>query len=222
MLLRRPLRRQGFYANRIKSIFGSSLMIYLPSWEAVGPTAYDQSGNNQNGTYSSVTLGQPGIGDGKTCPLFDGINDAVVIPHIWSLTEGTYMHWCKVPSVDVWNDNTDRGAFIWSNGMGEYGGFMKTMNGLFRYIMYADYDPGDTLEWFHVATTYSAAANQIIGYFNGVAVGAPQPFTTFTTHGDGYIGTFWAGQPCWSGWIAHWLVLDRVATPAEIAQAARV
>ena len=35
----------------------------------------DISGNGFDGAYTGVTLGQDGIGDGNTCPLFDGAND---------------------------------------------------------------------------------------------------------------------------------------------------
>ncbi|MFV1969356.1 MAG: hypothetical protein ACC628_28375, partial [Pirellulaceae bacterium] len=44
-------------------------------WEASGSISDDLSPQGNDGAYTGVTLGQPGIGDGRTCPLFDGAND---------------------------------------------------------------------------------------------------------------------------------------------------
>ena len=62
-----------------------NLIVYWPLWETSGTTIDNYEGTAaRDGTYSSVTLGETGIGDGKTSPRFDGTNDYCAI-HTTSL-----------------------------------------------------------------------------------------------------------------------------------------
>lgn len=63
------------YINKVKSVERQNLIGYWPMNEPTGAVAVDHSKELNNGAYTGVTLGQPGIGDGKTCPFFDGTND---------------------------------------------------------------------------------------------------------------------------------------------------
>ena len=58
-----------------------------------------------NGTYTGVTLGQPGIGDGLTCPLFDGANDYAIANHadFEGLTAFTFGGWFRPDSFPATN-----------------------------------------------------------------------------------------------------------------------
>src|SRR3990172_9981701 len=91
------------------------LIAYWPLWEASGDAAEDISGHNSHGLYTAVTLGQPGIGDGKTCPSFDGANSFVNIysdelERNFDPGEFTFLIWLKVANEAVWSDATQRMA----------------------------------------------------------------------------------------------------------------
>ena len=58
------------YYRRVLHTENDNLVCYWPLWEAAGSTAVDESGNSRDGTYNDPTLGQPGIGDGWSVPLF--------------------------------------------------------------------------------------------------------------------------------------------------------
>ena len=59
------------YFKRVLHTENDNLVGYWPLREASGSTAEDESGNGCDGTYNSPTLGQDGIGDGWTVPLFE-------------------------------------------------------------------------------------------------------------------------------------------------------
>lgn len=101
------LAGRATYMDKVK---GYSPTAYWPMNELAGTVCKDRSGNGFDGTYTGVTLGQPGIGDGHKCPLFDGVNDYV---NIYSAglnaafdgAEGTFMIWGLV---NDWTDDTVR------------------------------------------------------------------------------------------------------------------
>jgi len=61
---------------------------YWPMDEQSGTVAVDQSGNGRNGAYTAVTLGQPGMGDGRTAASFDASSAKVssVLPSSMKMT----------------------------------------------------------------------------------------------------------------------------------------
>ena len=54
-------------------ILGYGPFAYFTLSDKVGLVARDLTVNANHGTYFGVTLGQPGIGDGRTSPYFDNI-----------------------------------------------------------------------------------------------------------------------------------------------------
>ena len=56
----------------IDKVLSYSPIAYWPVNEAGGNDMFDQSGNGYDGTYTGVTLGQTGIGDGETIGGFNG------------------------------------------------------------------------------------------------------------------------------------------------------
>lgn len=106
-----------YNASYINKVLGYSPIAYWPMNETSGLTAIDKSGNGYDGTYTGVTLGQTGIGDGNTCPLFDGANDFVDIysaglAGAFNKAEGSALIWAKMFDVGVWSDATARYAMM--------------------------------------------------------------------------------------------------------------
>lgn len=243
-----PLRRTlmplghawgGGYANRVKNTATANLIAYWPLWEASGTTASDYSGNSRTGTYSNVTLGATGIGDGNTAASFSSSYVNVYgagLVGAFSGAEGTVMAWLNVANVGVWSDGITR-EFVTlmadsSNRVLCY------RNGGANGSLAAFLNAGGTLKsggvtglsttsWFHMALTYSKSGDALKFYYNGTQQGA-------TATGLG----IWAGSLAsnttvvgalstaasnpWSGSIAHVAVWNTPLLAAQIAALATV
>ncbi len=218
-----------------------SPIAYWPLWEAAGGVAECLVNPAQNGAYTGVTLGQPGIGDGNTCPLFDGATDFVDIftaglQGAFDGAEGTLMVWAKVFNVGVWTDAADRFLFRLEVDGNNYVFCAKTITNnrlFFRYtaggVVEAQAVGGlTTIKWMCLGMTWSKLAGvngEVKYFFDGVQQGAT----------DTALGV-WAGNLAaattvigtsdtaplnlWHGWLAHAAVWDVALTPTEMAELA--
>lgn len=226
------------YSQRLKNLFGSSIVGYWRGNEEAGTVAVDYSGNGYNGVYTGVTLGQEGIGDGLTCPLYDGANDFTNIysagfAGAFNVNAGTHAIWLRMFNAAAWTDGTARAFFDIRADDTNRGTLLRsTVNNRLDF----EYQAGGTLsqvvlsgmsslDWMHIAFTWDTVADQFKAYFNGIQTGATQTglgvwvgalSSTRCTIGS-YTTTPLAVT---NGWLAHALDLNRVATPAEMAQAA--
>ena len=108
-----PLFFRNDYAQRLKKLFEPSIVSYLPLDEPGGSVAFDYSGKGRNGAYTAVTLGQNGIGDGRSAASFNGTSSlcnwhSAALAAAFNGAEGTLMAWAKVSSAGVWTDNAHR------------------------------------------------------------------------------------------------------------------
>src|SRR3990167_7895756 len=104
------------YAEKIRGLFGSSIIGYWPLWELAGTAAQDFSGGARNGAHTAVTLGQAGIGDGRSAGSFDGSTSftnvySTALNTAFNSQEMTLSLWLKMSSVTVWTDATLRFLF---------------------------------------------------------------------------------------------------------------
>lgn len=229
------------YSKKLQRLFGSSIVGYWPMWESSGSVSADISGRGHNGAYTGVDLNQPGIGDRRTCPLFDGVNDynniySAGLNTDMNKDEGTIASWCKVAGAGVWTDATARhfatfeidGANVIrlrrgaTNNAIECG---RVVGGVNKNV--TDTGLAGTLAWFHVAMTWSVSANELKAYINGSQVGSTQ--TTIPTLVGGLAPTLTClgsrnQTPLnpWSGYLAHAILLNRPATAAEVLAMSRV
>lgn len=171
------------YTNKVIAL---SPIAYWPMAESSGLTALDASGNGRNGTYSAVTLGQTGIGDGRTAALFSSsyVNIySASLEGALSVAEGTLSVWFQFQSAGIWTDaaarqfiqiRTDANNLValrrtsTNNQLqSQYvaGGTSKTVNIT---------SVGGSVAWNHFALTWSKSADQMIAYINGAQSGAIQ------------------------------------------------
>jgi len=221
--------------KKIQNLFGSSLIGYYPGAEVGAsplPPALDYSGRGFHGAYTGVTLGQTGIGDGLTCPLYDGVADYTALPAGFrsaiNVSEGTIALWARVSGVGVWTDATTRNlVFISADASNRILLRRSSTNNQLSHSHVAGGTTKSvafttsTIDWFHTAITWRVSDDEVKVYFNGVQQGATQTL----------LGT-WAGAisaaniggeivaRIWDGYLAHLAVLNRAATPAEVAAAA--
>jgi hypothetical protein len=231
------------YAEKVKALFGTSILAYLPLWDAAGSTtAEDISGNSRNGSYSNVTLGDAGIGDGKTAALFVPASTSVIDWYTVSLRDafngdaGSLFLWMKPLSPDVWAGVTNRNLFniaanttttfvrirktttvnqLWLQRVA--GGVTSTASVLIAAPAY------NVSGWLRLALTWDVAGNAFRGFINGAQVdtdkaangawGATKPAAINTVIGNHST----SGTNVWDGYIAHVVLLNRAATIAEVA-----
>jgi len=220
------------YTNKVLAL---NPIAYWPMAESSGTVMLDASGNGRNGTYTAVTLAQTGIGDGRTSASFDGstsLGNAFTagLQGAFNPAEGTSAIWCKVSAAGVWTDGVQRFASLFGvNLSSNYAGIYKrTVSNSFEN----DYFAGGVAKavaftqsptaWFHIAMTWSVAADQVKFYTNGVQQGAT--LTGLGTWSGALASTrcvIGAGSTApatvWSGTLAHAVVFASALSPTNIA-----
>jgi hypothetical protein len=214
-------------------LFGTALIGYWPLWEASGATAYDQSGNGRDGTYTGVDLGQAGIGDLRTSPYFDGANDYVDIytaglSGAFNPAAGSLFLWLKLPS-GAWSDGLTRYCAYIAKDTNNCINIGKSLANNSLFVNYKragtnhaiTRNVGAIASFLILGMTWDTVADQLKFYINGVQDGGTL----------GSLGGAWstplastltllgasAKTPAYVflGNMAHAVLLNRVATPAE-------
>lgn len=222
------------YANRVAA---TNPIAYWVQGEAAGLTAVDQIlSPQQDGTYTGVTLGQPGIGDGNTCPLYDGANDYTDIHTAtfqgrFNGAEGSMMVWARMSGAGVWVDGLNHYAMHLYADAANYVRIVKdAANNRLRWYYGAGgvaesvtLNGVNTLDWMQLGITWSASADEVRAFYNGVQTGLTQ-----TVLGV-WAGNLVAGYTLvgayrvlpltfvWNGYLAHAAVWDTAIAPAEFA-----
>ena len=177
-------KKQSGYFNKVLDIDRANLVAYWMQGEASGSIADNVEGTAaRDGAFTGVTLGQTGIGDGQTAPLYDGANDfcnvySASLNAALNGAVGTIANWMKVSGVGVWTDGALGQAFglrvssgtrvylAKSNGDDDVFAFLRSGFGSELQI---NFDALKTVDWFHLGATWDEVADEFILYFNGVA-----------------------------------------------------
>lgn len=221
------------YWQSVINRFGANLIGYWPLDEASGNVAQDISGNGRNGAHSNVTLGQAGIGDGKTAAGYNGTSSytnvySTSLRDAFNFNEMTLVLWPRIAS-DVWYGATGRALCA----------FGTDLNNRFSASIRADtkqlqierkggnvvsgvYNaPFYSIAPFQMAVTVSATNTRMRVFLNRSLMA--NSYGTFGSH-VGAMAVNWAifgaNQFGTSGWflgsLAHGFALNREATPDEL------
>jgi hypothetical protein len=218
---------------------------YWPLWEPAGTTSIDdQTATGAITAVKNMTLGQTGIGDGRTSIKGNGTTSSVLVYTASSAdlntafkgASGSLVIWAKAAAAGTWTGATyERLMQIRADDNNRililrYGGANNQL--IVEYhaggTTNAAYpDLGGTLNWFNIIVTWDKAANQVKVYVNGTQSGA-----TLTG-----LGT-WAGaldnwtsclgsssynpDDVWAGWLAHAQLYDYALSQAQINTIASV
>lgn len=223
-----------------RKVLDYSPIAYWPLNELSGSVAYDLSGNEFNGTYTGVTLGQTGIGDGDPCPLFDGANDFVNIYSAglnaaWDQSECTIMLWFRVSGVGVWADGATRYLLrLYVDNDNTFQAVKATGDNTITSKIegatvskYPGWTAGPGTGWKHFTVTISETNDRAILYGNGSQVGATQTglgaWEGNLSATDTIIGALNTGAlQVWSGYLARMVIFPEEKTATEIADLASV
>ena len=229
--------RKATYADKVLSY---NPIIYFPMNETAGLTAVNLGtlGTAANGTYTGVTLNNAVGPDGTNgAPFFDGANDyldffSAAFDAAFSGATGTAMVWFRVANAGVWTDGSTRLQMsIFDDALNYYDLRKLNANNQAQVVGNAGGGVGTFLNaaanettWVHYAVTWSDGANadELIGYYAGVAMGAASAALNAWTGGGlnatrvvfGAQTTGPAGP--WHGWLAHGAIWGSVLTPAQI------
>ena len=218
----------GDYRTRV---LNTGPIAYWMQDELTGTVSYCQVNPAQNGAYAGVTLGQPGIGDGRTSPFFDAVNDLNNI-HSASFAgafdgeEGTVMAWGRVFNAGVWTDGSNRFLLTIAADASNILTLRKSsVNNTILWVYEADgtveshsVAAYSNLAYFSMGMTWSRTADEVHYYLDGVhltqdiALGAWVGALSATDTVIGAQNT--GGAQEWHGYSAHIPVWDRALSPA--------
>lgn len=230
------------YSGRIIATQPGNLIGYWTIGEVAGAISEDSSGNNHDGAYNLVTLGQPGIGDGGTSGLWHNNNSynnllSVPLATAFNGVAGTMFCWIQMLNAGVWIDGSNRyvsqlgvdGAnriLLWKTNINHTMQFQYSAGGVAENIVH-NFGVGP-VNFFNVALTWDRNAGpngEVKAYISGIQTGATQvtlgvwvgvPVTMV-------LGSF--GTPSalrTSGFLAHCALWTVALTQSEIANIATV
>lgn len=221
-----------------RKVLGYNPIAYWPLWEPAGGVAECLVNPAQSGAYTGVTLGQEGIGDGRTAPFFDGANDFVDIysasfEAALSFTEFTIMLWLKVNAAGVWTDGAKRvGVMILDDG----NNYITLNKAAANNTVEASYKAGGAwkntshagmagvIDWFTLGMTVSVGADALKLYVDGAPQGTVAGLGVWAGGALNVdrvlIGATSKPGEVAHGWHAHCAVWDTPLTPAQIADLA--
>lgn len=221
----------------IDKVLSHGPIAYWPMNEPTGSVSRCFVNTAQNGAYTGVTLGQPGIGDGLTCSLFDGTNDynniyTTTFRDAFNVLEGTAIIWLKVNDASVWEDDANRVAIqLWSSASNHFYIRRQSSDNQLRY----QYKAGGTtsavtvssltsVDFMYLAITWSKSTGtgEVKAYMDGVQTGTTK-VNLGTWSGNlidarsliGAGNTVGPDQVC-HGWLAHGAVWTRALSAAAI------
>ena len=185
------LARSTNYLNKVlrpNPVVGydpSSLIQFLPQSEPGGAVSYDRSGEGNNGAYTAVTLGQPGVpGIGMTSALYDGatsynhFHSAGYAADFNELT-GTVIQWLKAEAA-MWVDGLWRDSLmIRADGNNRIFIVNTAVNNRMRgyYVAggvaaFADWFGDGRTDWFTATITWNKPLDELKFYIDGIQSGA--------------------------------------------------
>jgi len=223
------------YIEKTQQMFGTDLIGFYVGNEPPGSTAaVDYSPFGYHGAYTSVKLGQQGIGE-HTCPLYDGSTSYVQPPagfrSAFNSQEGTAF--CLIRNNIPWANATARGFVRLMVDAGNLVSIQKDgANSLnFYYVAGGTTKtvPRTTVEtgWLLPGITWSKSNDRMKTYFDGGQVGQTQVglgvWTGVLAPTNTVFGALTATPTgVWDGWEAYVAVVKREATPAEMARVAEL
>ncbi len=221
-----PLLAHSKGLSYSRRVLNTAPIMYYPLNELSGVVAYNYGtlGPTKNGVYTGTTLAQMAAPGGGLAPLFDGVDDVADTAMGLDPQEGSVSVYAKVLDASVWTDGLRHciyGWYCWDDN--SFSIFLQYTGNLVGYQQNLwNGNPQravvtSTLSWFHCVATWSALADEMLFYFNGVPVDIGLPFYSLAPapEWDGYhIGYGYPGF--FKGFISHVAIWDRPITPSEV------
>ena len=233
-----PAAAEEYY----QKVLSYNPIAHFPIWDPLGSGVAEELVNSpaQDGAHTAVTLGQPGIGDGRTSGWYDG---ATSFTNIWSAAfqgafnglEGTAKVWMRVANAGTWTDGLARRclALIADGDNSIFLSKLTTNNtlwaryragGVNKYVTIAGQSFTD-FRAFGITWSGPSADDEVRVYLAGVQQGLTQTglgawaggLTTAVIGANSLVPTF-----PHHGWEAHAVVFDYAMPPAGMLDLATI
>lgn len=222
------------YLKKVLSVERQNLIGCWLQKEGSGSISYDYSGNQYDGVYTGVTLGQPGVpGMGYMSPFYGGADDvtnlySAALNAAFDGNEITVGIWSKVLNAEVWSDATIRYLWRLTADANNYFRAWKhsvagrltvdlSMGGTSRAFVV---DGLSTTDWMMWMLTVSDTADEAKTFLNGIQQGATQgtlgTFVGNLSVANTVIGA--AATPpssVWNGWEACMMVWSKALSEEQ-------
>jgi hypothetical protein len=191
---------------------------------------------DQSGTHSAVTLGQTGIGDGRTAALYDGSTSytdvyTTSLRDRFSASSGSLSLWIKASAAGVWTDATARRFFRLSVDTNNIIDIYRTSVNdriIYQYkaggttVSVTD-DSVKNTDWYHLVITWDTSADEMKAYLNGTQTGGTQSgLGTWAGLLDSNRSVIGAANDTpvqvWDGYAAHCAIWSKALTATQITR----
>ena len=225
------------YSSKLSSMFGSAIVGWWKQSEPSGTTSLDSSTTKSNGTYSNVTLAQPGIGDGLTSAEYthspissDNVYTAALAAAI-NTQELSVLMWVKPASSTFWADGESEGFIRIQNvaNPGAHSNYMDIIHGIGSTLQARYQGTGvvsttqSFTDWTYLAITVSVTGNALKFFIGGSQNGVGVTVFPWTAGIDtAFIGNSAANGQAFPGFIEQVVLTNRAASKWEILNAAQL
>lgn len=227
------------YAFKVASIRPGNLIRYIPLWEPSGLQSNDWSLMADHAVNVGLGVRAAGPEGYHQAPAFNATPSHINLlttPFIarFNGSEGTLAGWAKAASAGQWADGLQHDlVYIIADGNNRliaYAGagvnhfaLLLECSGSFNYFDYPGFYPADN--WFMYGLTWSKAANELKGYYNGAQLGVTRTIVdTFT--GSLTVALLGAEDIAathpWLGSMAHVALWNTPLTASEMQSLAEV
>lgn len=242
-----PTGAPAIKPNYITKILDTSPVAYYPLRETGGSSAEQVAGGSipdgaYIGTVLADALGPDGI---NNAPRFDGASDQVdlystAFQTMWvqAVSDiGSMMIWAKVIDQAYW-DSAAFGYMVYiANTNATVAvhrickGYTATVMQWFREWTHIENEqklPMTELGWLCAGMTWDQPANEHKAFYNGVQFGSTNiglnafPADALDSDSVGLGGRSSGGADVFDGWLAHFVIWEKVLTPAEMLTVATV
>lgn len=233
------------YIRKVLGTEPQDLLCYWTMGDKSGVIADNIVGDpGFDAAYTGVTLGAPGIGDGGTCPWYDGANDTMnvyttALRDGFDGNEGSLMFWFRVNAAGVWSDSTIRYLAWLSCGPSNDDDWLVTYKdstaGRFKMFFAAgvgyklvQIDGLSSTAWICAHQTWTDSGDAYKAYLNGVQQGSTLtgfgPWTQQLSETRCKVGSAGTGAPTgvWHGWMAHVAIWTKCLTQPQVVALATV
>ncbi|MFB6158853.1 MAG: LamG domain-containing protein, partial [Candidatus Nanohalobium sp.] len=214
-------------------LYNNSLVAYYPLQEDSGSTAYDFSGNNNDGTINGSTVNQTGL-LGTSAYSFDGTGDYIDIPSSPDVVTQLPMSlsaWVNIDTLPSNKGNDERILSKWPGGNTGYLLQAEQNYDHFRFVIHdgsnihevngSGLNAINTGEWYHIVGVAYSDGNMRL-YVNGDMI--DENTNTFsigsTTSTNLVIGRYSSSSSSksWDGKIADVRVYNRSLSASEVGR----
>jgi len=216
------------YEQRVRHITGNNLIRHFDLTDRSGTAAVDRSPVGTNGTYTnSPTLSSIVGPDGKRAPLFDGVDQHIVLGDLSPLANSLDLFviiWAKVSGSGVWTDGANREmVFLKSDSTNRIEMLKASTDNLLRMFIRAggsnntlDISSVTTTDWFSIGIEFSGTTHEV--FFNGVSQGTinSSAWTGSGSWDGGWISRSDTNSKFWDGYLSNAIISDTALSPAAM------